>query len=141
MAHRVVGQPIARVDGIEKVSGASRYSADVSLPGIIWGKALRSPLPHARIVRIETSRARALPGVLAVLTARDLPDILVGRRMFDMPLLARDRVRFIGEKVAVVAALDLDIADEALSLIDVEYEDLPAVFDQAEAVTPGAPVV
>src|SRR2546428_12801408 len=103
MAHRIVGQPIGRVDGVDKVSGVARYSADVTLPGLVWGKALRSPLPHARILRIDTSKARALPGVLAVLTAGDLPDILVGRRMFDMPLLARDRVRFIGEKVAVVA--------------------------------------
>jgi len=141
MAHRIVGQRIGRLDGIEKVSGAARYSADVTLPGIVWGKALRSPLPHARILRIDTSKARALPGVLAVLTARDLPDILVGRRMFDMPLLARDRVRFIGEKVAVVAALDPDIADEALTLIEVEYEDLPAVFDPVEAITSGAPRV
>src|SRR5207253_10221527 len=105
MAHRVVGKPIGRLDGIEKVSGEARYSADVTLPGLVWGKTLRSPLPHARIVRVDTSKAQACPGVLAVLTARDLPDALVGRRMFDMPLLARDLVRFIGEKVAVVAAL------------------------------------
>jgi carbon-monoxide dehydrogenase large subunit len=141
MAHRIVGQPIGRIDGIEKVNGEARYSADVSLPGLIWGKALRSPLPHARIVRIDTSRARALPGVLAVLTAQDLPDIRVGRRMFDMPLLARDRVRFIGEKVAVVAAADPDLAEEALTLIDVEYEDLPAVFDAAAALEASAPLV
>ena len=133
MAHRIVGQPIGRLDGLEKVSGTTRYSADVALPGLVWGKALRSPLPHARIVRIDTAQARALPGVLAVLTTRDLPDVLVGRRMFDMPVLARDRVRFIGEKVAVAAALDPDIADEALALVDVEYEDLPAVVDAAAA--------
>src|SRR3982075_2617878 len=114
MAHRIVGQPIARIDGIEKVSGAARYSADVTLPGLCWGKALRSPLPHARIVRIDASKAKALAGVLAVLTAQDLPDVLVGRRMFDMPVLARDRVRFIGEKVAVVAAIDPDVAEDAL---------------------------
>jgi CO/xanthine dehydrogenase Mo-binding subunit len=141
MAHRIVGQPIARIDGIDKVTGAARYTADVALPGLCWGKTLRSPLPHARIVRIDTSRARALPGVLAVLTARDLPDLLVGRRMFDMPVLARDRVRFIGEKVAVVAAVDPDVAEEALGLIDVEYEDLPAVFDPVLAIEPGAPVL
>jgi CO/xanthine dehydrogenase Mo-binding subunit len=141
MAHRIVGQPIGRLDGVEKVSGAARYSADVTLPGLIWGKALRSPLPHARIVRIDTAEARAVPGVMAVLSARDLPDVLVGRRMFDMPLLARDRVRFIGEKVAVVAAADPDVAEEALALIDVEYEDLPAVFDAAAAIEPGAPLV
>ena len=141
MAHRVVGKPIGRLDGIEKVSGEARYSGDVTLPGLVWGKTLRSPLPHARILRIDTSRAKALAGVLAVLTARDLPNILVGRRMFDMPLLARDRVRFIGERVAAVAALDPDIAEEALALIDVEYEDLPAVFDPVEAIKVGAPVL
>src|SRR5215813_2933181 len=141
MAHRIIGKPIGRVDGIEKVSGAARYSGDVAVPGLVWGKALRGPLPHARIVRIDATRARPLPGVLAVLTAEDLPSILVGRRMFDMPLLARDRVRFIGEKVAVVAALDPDLAEEALALIEVEYEDLPAVFDPVEAIRPDAPLV
>ena len=141
MAHRIVGQPIGKLEGIGKVSGQARYSGDVTLPGLVWGKALRSPLPHARIVRIDTSRARALPGVLAVLTAQDLPDILVGRRMFDMPMLARDRVRFVGEKVAVVAAADPDIAEEAVALIDVEYEDLPGVFDPVDAIKAGAPVL
>jgi putative selenate reductase molybdopterin-binding subunit len=141
MAHRIVGQPFGKLEGIGKVSGQARYSGDVTLPGLIWGKALRSPLPHARILRIDTSRARALPGVLAVLTAQDLPNILVGRRMFDMPMLARDRVRFVGEKVAVVAAVDPDVAEEALALIDVEYEDLPAVFDPIEAIQVGAPVL
>lgn len=86
-------------------------------PGLVWGKALRSPAPHARIVGIDTASARALPGVLAVLTARDLPNALVGRRMCDMPVLARDRVRFIGEKVAVVAGAVPDVAEEALALI------------------------
>jgi len=141
MAHRVVGKPIGRVDGYEKVSGETRYSGDVTLPDLIWGKALRSPLPHARIARIDVTRARALPGVLAVLTAADLPNLLVGRRMFDMPVLARDRVRFIGERVAVVGALDPDIAEEALAFIDVEYEDLPAVFAAADAIKDGAPVL
>src|SRR5262245_50899690 len=141
MPHRIVGQPIGRLDGVEKVSGTARFSADVTLPGLIWGKALRSPLPHARIVSIDTSKARALPGVAAVLTAADLPDILVGRRMFDMPLLARDRVRFIGEKVAIVAAADPEIAEEALALIDVQYEDLPAITDLTKAFEKGAPVV
>src|SRR5215813_10412537 len=141
MAHRIIGKPIGRVDGIEKVSGAARYSGDVAVPGLVWGKALRGPLPHARIVRIDATRARALPGVLAVLSAENLPRILVGRRMFDMPLLAHDRVRFIGEKVAVVAAADPDVAEEATMLIDVEYEDLPAVIDPEAAIVAGAPVV
>jgi len=141
MAHRIVGQPVGKLEGLGKVSGQARYSGDVTLPGLVWGKALRSPLPHARILRIDTSRARDLAGVLAVLTAQDLPNILVGRRMFDMPMLARDRVRFIGEKVAVVAAVDPDIAEEALALIDVEYEDLPAVFDPIEALQADAPIL
>ena len=128
MAHRIVGQPIGRLDGVLKVSGEARYSADVALPGLVWGKALRSPLPHARIRRIDTSKARALPGVLAVLTAQDLPPVLVGRRMFDMPVLARDRVRFIGEKVAAVAALDPDLAAKSR---------LPAVYAFREHVEAG----
>src|SRR5439155_18516253 len=90
---------------------------------------------------IDTSRAKALSGVLAVLPAKDHPNILVGRRMFNMPVLARDRVQFIGEKVAVVAAADPDIAEEATTLIDVEYDDLPAVFDPEAAIVAGAPVV
>src|SRR5882724_12807126 len=141
MAHRIVGQLVGKLEGLGKVSGQARYSGDVTLPGLVWGKALRSPLPHARILRIDVSRAMAVPGVLAVLTAKDLPSILVGRRMFDMPLLARDRVRFIGERIAVAAALDPDIAEEALALIDVEYEDLPAVFDPVDAIKDGAPVL
>src|SRR3989442_2119185 len=141
MAQRIGGKAIGRLDGMEKVTGAARYSADVTLPGLVWGKALRSPLPHARILRIDTSKAKALAGVLAVLTAQDLPNILVGRRMFDMPVLARDRVRFIGERLAVGAALDPDLAEEALALIDVEYEDLPAVFDPVEAIKDGAPIL
>src|SRR3989442_7254537 len=122
MAYRIVGKPIGRLDGIEKVSGEARYSGDVTLPGLVWGKALRSPLPHARILRIDTTKAKALAGVLALLTARDLPNILVGRRIFDMPLLARERVRFIGERDALVPALDPDTAEEALALLDVGDE-------------------
>src|SRR6266550_1996622 len=95
MAHRIIGKPIGRVDGIKKVSGEARYSGDVSVPGLVWGKALRSPLPHARIVRIDTSRARAAP----------------------------------------------DVLEEATTLIDVEYEDLPAMIDPEAAIAPGAPLV
>src|SRR5258705_8930518 len=141
MAHRIVGQPVGKLEGLGKVGGQARYSGDVTLPSLVWGKALRSPLPHARILRIDTSRARDLAGVLAVLTAQDLPDILVGRRMFDMPLLARDRVRFIGEKVAAVAGLHPDIEEEAPALIDVEDEELLSVFYPDEAIKPGAPLL
>src|SRR3972149_5942404 len=90
----VIGKPVGRVEGPDKVSGAARYAADQLPPGVIGGKAHRSALPHARILRIDTAKARAYPGVLAVLTAADLPDVLVGRGMFDMPVLGRGRGGF-----------------------------------------------
>ncbi|MBI2885755.1 MAG: xanthine dehydrogenase family protein molybdopterin-binding subunit [Chloroflexi bacterium] len=138
-AYTAIGKPIGQIEGPAKVSGKGAYTADVALPGVLWGKALRSPFPHARIVSVDTSRARALMGVHGVITGRDLPDVLYGRRMRDMPLLARDRVRFVGEKVAAVAAETPEIAAEALRLIEVEYQELPAVFDPQEAMGPGAP--
>ena len=138
---RAIGQSIVRGEGPDKVTGKSVYAADVSLPGMLWGKALRSPFPHARIVSIDTAEARAVPGVHAVITAADLPDSLVGRRLRDMPVLARDVVRFVGEKVAAVAAETEAAAEEALLLIDVEYEELPAVFDAHAAMEPDAPTL
>ncbi|HEY3116024.1 MAG TPA: xanthine dehydrogenase family protein molybdopterin-binding subunit [Chloroflexota bacterium] len=130
-----------RVDGVDKVTGEAIYAADISRPGMLHAKALRSPFPHARIVSIDVSRARAVPGVRAVLTAQDLPDVRVGRSMRDVPVLAREKVRFVGEKVAAVAADDLETAEGALALIDAQYEELPAVFDPVEATLPTAPVI
>jgi CO/xanthine dehydrogenase Mo-binding subunit len=141
MALVVVGRPIVRDEGPAKVTGAARYTADVPLTGVLWGKCLRSPLPHARIVRIDTSRAARVPGVRAVLAGPDFPSALMGRRLKDEPIVARDRVRFIGERVAAAAAVDLDTAEEALALIDVEYEELPAVFDPLAAMEPDAPIL
>ncbi len=138
---RAIGQSVVRGEGPDKVTGKSVYAADVSLPGMLWGKVLRSPFPHARIVGIDTEQARAVPGVYAVITAADLPDSLVGRRLRDMPVLARDLVRFVGEKVAAVAAETEEAAEEALRLIEVQYEELPAVFDAHEAMEPGAPTL
>ena len=138
---RAIGQSVVRGEGPDKVTGRSVYAADVSLPGMLWGKVLRSPFPHARIVSIDTAEAKAVPGVHAVITAADLPDSLVGRRLRDMPVLARDVVRFVGEKVAAVAAETEAAAEEALLLIDVEYEELPAVFDAHEAMEPDAPTL
>src|SRR2546428_2493821 len=120
-----VGTSARRLDGAPKVTGATRYTADLSLPDMIWGKCLRSPLPHAHIRRLDVEKARRLEGVFAVLTGLDLPDRLTGIILKDMPVLARDRVRFIGERVAVVGAVSLDIAEEALSRIEVDYEELP----------------
>ena len=122
--------------------GATTFAADVMLPGTLWCKVLRSPLPHARIVGIDTSRARALPGVHAVLTSADLPpDTRMGRRMRDLPVLAIDKVRYVGDKVAAIAADLPDIAEEAANLIDVEYDELPAVYDPIEAMQADAPLL
>ncbi|MCK5353335.1 molybdopterin-dependent oxidoreductase, partial [bacterium] len=141
MSYGKIGQPLGRVEGPAKVTGEAKFTADVLLPGMIWGKVLRSPLPHAKIVSIDTREAEQMPGILAVLTAKDLPDLLTGRLVYDMPVLAIDRVRFIGEKVAVVAAEDPDVAEDALASIDVEYEEMPAVFDAHEAMNPEAPLL
>ena len=108
-----VGQSVGHVEGPDKVTGRARYTADVVLPGMLWGKCLRSPFPHARIVSIDTSRAKELPGVHAVITGAELPDRRIGRFFLDMPVLARDVVRFVGEKVVAVAAESMDIAEEA----------------------------
>jgi carbon-monoxide dehydrogenase large subunit len=130
-----------RIDGPDKVTGGARYAGDITRPGMLWATVVRSPHPHARIVSIDTSRARALPGVCAVLTAADLPDVRVGRVMRDLPVLAIDRVRFVGEKVAAVAAEDREVAERACALIDVEYEELAAVFDPIDAMAAGAPLL
>jgi CO/xanthine dehydrogenase Mo-binding subunit len=129
------------MDGRQKVTGETQYTADVPLPGTLWGRALRSPLPHARIVRIDASRARQVAGVHAVLTGDDVRGIRYGRRMYDVPVLAEDRVRFVGERVAAVAAENREIAEEALLLIDVEYEELPPLFDPEDALKEDAPLL
>ena len=134
-----IGKAIPRGEGPDKVSGKSIYTADISLPGMLWGKILRSPYPYARISRIDTSAAEALPGVHAVVTGKDMPGAKIGRRMVDMPVMAQDVVRFVGEKVAAVAAVDKETADEALLLIDVEYEELTPVYDAEEAMKSDAP--
>src|SRR5215470_758659 len=141
MAFKFVGKPIPRLEGAEKVSGRTRYAADVEIPNGLWAKLLRSSLPHARILKVDTSKATKLPGVRAVITSADIPPVLTGLRMKDMPLLARDRVRYVGEPVAAVAADSSEIAEEALNLIDIEYEALPFVTDPVEAIRPGAPVL
>jgi len=136
-----VGKSVVRLDGYTKVTGETRYTSDLILPGMIWGKCLRSPFPHAQIVRVDTSEAKKLKGVLAVITASDLPERLVGRRLKDMPVLAQGVVRFIGERVAAVGAETLEIAEEALRRIHVEYEELNAVFHSLDAMSPGAPIL
>jgi CO/xanthine dehydrogenase Mo-binding subunit len=138
---KIIGQPLPRVEGADKVSGALRYAADHLRPGMLWGKVLRSAYPHARILNIDVSRAKNLTGVKAIVTAADVNQRLVGAVLQDMPVLAVDRVRYVGEDIAAVAAIDADTAEEAVHLIDIEYEELPAVFDPLEAMKPEAPLL
>ena len=140
-SYDVVGHPTPRADGPEKVTGSALYTADVHLPGTLWGAVLRSPFPHARIGEIRTSEAEGIPGVHAVLTGADVEGVLYGRNLQDMPVLAQERVRFVGEPVAAVAAVDRDTAEQALNLIDVEYEEIPSILDPLEALEADAPLL
>jgi len=138
----VVGKGVPKIDGILKVTGKAVYGADFSLPGMLYGKILRSTVPHAKILNIDTSKALQLPGVRAIITGKDFPwGLKYGFTAItrDQTPLAQDKVRYIGDEVAAVAAIDEDTAEEALDLIKVEYEELPAVFDPLEAMKEGAP--
>lgn len=139
---RVLGKNYPRVDAADKVSGRSQYAADVYLPGMLICKVLKSSRPHARIRRIDTSQAEQVPGVRAVITGNDVPDVRFGSgAVKDRRVFALDKVRYVGEPVAAVAAVDEIAALEALGLIQVEYEDLPAVTDPLDALKPEAPLV
>ena len=130
-----------RIEGSAKVTGAAQYVADLRLPGTLCAAYRRSDLPHARIVRVDITAARALPGVHAVITAEDAGGALFGRRLLDQPVLAGPRTRFIGERIAAVAADSLEIAQEAAQLIEVEYDELPAVLSTDAALAPDAPIL
>jgi len=135
-----VGKRVLRVDAPAKVTGNAVYGVDIELPGMLHGAALRSPHPHAKIIAMDTSAALKAPGVRAVVTGRDFP-YLFGDMVRDQPFLAIDRVRFVGDPVAAVAAETEAQALEALEKIRVQYEELPAVFDPREAMAEGAPLV
>jgi 4-hydroxybenzoyl-CoA reductase alpha subunit len=144
--YSVIGQRVHRVDGPAKVTGSAEYTFDMVLPNMLYGKILRSPFPHAKILNIDTSRAEKLIGVKAVVTGKDTPGKKQGvwRRfpeLCDEEMLCREKVRYIGDPVAAVAAVDEDTAEEALDLIEVEYEPLPAVFDPLEAIKEDAPQI
>jgi CO/xanthine dehydrogenase Mo-binding subunit len=140
-APAALAEPEYRVEGPWKVTGRARYTSDRDLPGLLRARFLASPVPHALIRLIDTAAARAVPGVHAVLTGTDIGPRRFGKTLYDQPVLAYERVRFVGERVAAVAAESLDAAEEALALIRVDYEELPAVFDGEEALGPGAPVL
>src|SRR5206468_950828 len=141
---RVVGHSVPRIDGGEKVTGRARYVTDLAMPGMAHAKVLRSPYAHARLGRVDASRARAHPGVLAVLTGGDLAgqcEPYYGPAFRDRPLLAIDVARYEGDPVAAAVAVDETTAAEALELIDVDYTPLPAVITLEEALAPGAALV
>ena len=131
----IVGRPLPRVEGTEKVTGRARYAADIRLPGLLYARVLRSPLPHAHIRHIDTTRAAALPGVRAVLSAANAPEI----PWYQDGVLFERTLRFVGDEVAAVAADTEEIAEDALRLIEVEYEALPFVIDLDAALQPDAP--
>jgi CO/xanthine dehydrogenase Mo-binding subunit len=138
-----IGINVGRIDGVEKVTGQAKFTGDLNFPGLLEAKVLRSPLPHAEIQSIDIRQAQALPGVAAILTREDLHNInpFYGNCLRDRPIVAIDRVRFVGEPVAVVAAEDGLIAEQALSLIDVRYRELPIVATVDDALSAHAPLV
>jgi len=138
-----VGKGVPRVDALAKVTGSAKFTGDMTLPNMLYGKILRSPFPHARILNIDAARAGRLPGVKAVITGRDTPGEKYGvfPHTRDQHLLAIDKARYIGDEVAAVAAVDEATAAEALELIHVEYEPLVPVFDPFEALKEGAPII
>ena len=139
---QVIGHGVARVDGVDKVTGRLRYSADLYAEGMLYTKVLRAAHPHARLLSVDTSAAERAPGVVAVLTAKDVP----GRNRFgiirkDQPVLAEDRVRYLGEVVAAVYAESEAEAEAALDLIQVEYEPLPVIENPQQALAEGATII
>ena len=131
----IIGKPVAFVDAAEKTTGAGKYTDDLSVPGMLIGKILHSPYPHALIKHIDTTRALALDGVVAVVIGKDAPNkygiLPVGH---DETALAVEKVRYVGDNVACVAAVDEATAEKALELIDVDYELLPAWFDPEDHI-------
>ena len=140
--YSVIGKAIPQVDSSKKVTGKITFIDDIELPGMLYGKILRSPYAHAKIIDIDTRKAERLFGVRAVITSRNTKMVKFGFTPFD-PVdeypMATDKVRYVGDVVAAVAAIDEDTAEQALELIEVKYEELPAVFNQEEAMKPGAP--
>lgn len=135
-----VGDSSERIDGSAKAVGQATYTADLSFSGILYGKFLGSPHAHAKIRSVNLEKAKRLPSVKAAIKGRDFP-YLHGESMVNIPFLAIDRVRYVGEPVVAIAAENLAAAQEALDSVEVEYEELPAVFDPEEALKPDAPLI
>jgi CO/xanthine dehydrogenase Mo-binding subunit len=141
--YRVLNTRAPRVDAVAKATGQAKYADDFSMPGMLHAAILQSPVAHARILHIDTSKAKKLAGVKAVVTSREAGLIKYGvsPARYDETLFAHDKVRYVGDEIAAVAAFDQATAQEALSLIKVDYEELPAVFDMFEAMKEGAPQI
>jgi len=141
--YNVVGARLPMMDAAQKAKGSALFTDDLVLPGMLYGKVLRSPLVHAKILNIDTSQAAKLPGVKGVVTGGDIPDRQYGivPKARDEYALAKDKVRYIGDDVAAICAIDPEIAEEALELIEVDYEELPAAFDPLESKKEGAPQI
>jgi 4-hydroxybenzoyl-CoA reductase alpha subunit len=139
----VVGHRLPMIDAAPKVKGTAQFTDDIVLPGMLYGKLVRSPYPHAKILHIDTSQAEKLPGVKAVLTGKDIPDRKYGivPKAKDEYALAKDKVRYMGDEVAAVCAVDPEIAEEAAELVRVEYQELPALFDPLDSIKEGAPLI
>ena len=138
---KVIGKSQPRLDGIDMISGRARYTVDVDLPGALHVKLLRSPLAHAKLHRVDATRARALAGVAAVLTANDVPAKRFGFSLQDEPIFATDKVRYVGDVIAAVAAEDEAIAEQAVDLIDCQFSELPAALTADDALSENAPLV
>ena len=138
MEYRAIGHAKIRVDSIEKVTGLAVYADELGFSNPLYGKAVRSPHAHAKILNIDTSKARQIEGVMAVVSGREIP-VLGGEALKDYPFLAVDKVRYVGEPVVAVAAISPEIAEEAVDVITVEYEKLPQVLDPLEAMQAKAP--
>ena len=141
--YKTVGKSLPRYDARDKATGKAKYTGDLTLPRMLHGKILHSPIAHGIIKKIDTSKAEALPGVKAVITGQDVPDRQYGVSppRYDEFVLAKDKVRYVGDEVAAVAAIDEETAEKALDLIEVEYEELPAVLDVYEAMKDGTPLI
>ncbi|MCF8124445.1 MAG: molybdopterin-dependent oxidoreductase, partial [Desulfarculaceae bacterium] len=142
----IIGKSIPRMDAPAKVTGQALYADDLKMPAMLYGKILRSPLAHARIKRIDVSQAKALPGVKDVITGADIPQVKYGNwrlvpQSQDELALAVDKVRFVGDEVAAVCAIDADTAQRAVDLIEVEYEELPVILSVEDATAEGAGLI
>ena len=140
-ALRVVGQPLPRKDASNIVTGNVVYGTDVSLPGMFHGRVIRSSIPSGRITRLDIARANSLSGVKAVITAADVPDTRFGYGIKDETIFASNTIRYAGEAIGAIVAVDEETAAEAVKLVDVEYEQTPGVFDVLEAIKDSAPLV